>query len=28
VWHNENLSQGTMTIRIKSNDIMKLVNLW
>ena len=28
VWHNKNISQCTSTIRMKSNDATKLVNLW
>jgi transcriptional regulator len=28
VWHNENLPQGTNTIRMKWNNIMKPVNIW
>ena len=27
VWHNENLSQGTNTTRMKPNDAIKSVNL-
>ena len=27
LWHNENLSKDTSTIRIKLNDALKLVNL-
>ena len=28
MWHNENLSQGTNTLGIESNDVTKLINLW